>query len=175
MAKMRILDNDYKLVNQADPTQSIIVHRKTQEFGPDRIKPKDDTDTWKRTFLIINENGISRFKGAPSVTLHQKNGDEMPYMTDSDGNMWILEEIPEPAKTVASAPTDGSKRKGRPPGAKNKQKEIVDVPAPEAEPVITSVAETPADSASIAPVAEIQIPAEPVNEQTVIMADGTTP
>lgn len=162
----RIMEKDYHLVNQNDTSEKVIVHRFDYEAGVTRFRPKNETEVWKRTFKIIDPLNVTRFAGAETLVLQHKS-DEFPSMTDSDSNIWKIEEIP--TETTAPASDGTTKRQGRPKGAKNKPKNTVKPITDAVEP--TAEAETPADSAAITPVAEI---AEPSSESTSIMADGST-
>ncbi len=183
----RLMDNDYLLVNQSDTSQSIVIHRRMpKDGGIYKIPVKDELK--ERSFTIVDAKGLARFQGATELILKNRKR-EHPFFTDSDNNIWKIEELPTVA--AATPATDGNtKRKGRPPGSKNKSKkdakplaEVAALPvgatmagatADEAvaDAPIAEADATPADAAAITPVAEV---AEPVNESASIMADGSTP
>jgi len=179
MAKiLRILNKDYKLVNQADLTQHIVIHRVSQEMGTNRIKPKNAEDTWKKMYNVVDNCGIAKWPTGSKIQLHNKPGAagavaEWPWLIDSDNSKWVMEAIPEEAE-VKTVPATG--RRGRPPGSKNKSKsdapEITPVePVAEAEPVAEE--EEPIDATAatdaVQPVADIV----PQTEVAAMNGDGS--
>jgi len=198
MAKiLRILNKDYKLVNQADPSQHIIVHRVSQEMGENRLKPKNATDTWKKMYNVVDNCGITKWPNGTKIQLQNKPGAagavaEWPWIIDSDNAKWIMEEIPEVAEVKVST---GTGKRGRPPGSKNKAKvaaPVAQVNAPVAdttpadttpaaadaipadtkieEPIATATDEATAATDAVQPVAEVEVPK---TETAIMNGDGT--
>jgi hypothetical protein len=87
------MPKDHYLVNLKTNERMIVHPPKAPGVGEDWIHPMTKDGDYIRIFKIINNNGIGVFLPKCSLMLLHKPG-QMPTITDKNGNVWQVQEIP---------------------------------------------------------------------------------